>query len=183
MPAFLLFWISLGACAQTNARPDPAPPSTHALHADVVHFIEVSGARKAVAGSMEQSIADGKKQFAKQCPTCTPAYVEEWSKRMGERMSVDTVMQVFVTAYEKFLNDDDIRELTTLQQAANAGRSVTPSAALQAKLTKVMPALQAEVVHDCAALGATLGEQIAKELDAEHPEMRSAKPAPKPVKP
>src|SRR5258708_7377250 len=100
--AFVLV-LTLASQAQTPA-PDkseqPSPASATKvdpkLHADTVKFVEVTGTRKRILDGVDQSLDKGKQAMMERCPTCTPAFGEEWQKRMKERFNVDDFIAVYV---------------------------------------------------------------------------------------
>jgi len=171
----LLLAYAFTAQAQTaTASQKPVDPK---LHADVLRFVEISGVRKLVQNSFAQSIEDGKKSLVEKCTACAPAFGDEWAKRMSQQLNPDTFVAVFVEEYEKYLTDADILELIALRQNAVAA----PSDQLKAKLATTMKTILDEASGRCAQIGAKLGSDITRDIEAQHPDyMHSGSAPPKP---
>jgi hypothetical protein len=89
---------------------------------------------------------------------------------MGQRLSVDEFLNVFVEEYQKFLTDSEILELISLQQNKGTTPPPVPSDELKSKLSSVLPSLQGEILGRCTEIGAKLGGEIGEEIETEHPE-------------
>jgi hypothetical protein len=157
--------------SSTSNKVDPA------LHADAVKLVEATGARDLVKGNLKQTVEEGKKKIAEKCPTCDPAFAEEWGKRMLERLKVDDFLDVYASVYEKYFTDNELKQLIALQPTSENPQRREPSADLKAKLTSVMPSVMGDSVGGCAKIGAKLGGEIGAEIEKEHPEYFKAKTA------
>jgi hypothetical protein len=160
---------------QKSSIENPQKPSVEKktdpkLHADAIQLVEVSGAKQRLQESFPKLIEDGRKAMMERCPTCTPAFADEWAKRMRDRVNVDDFLAVYVRVYEKYFTEQEIIELIALQRQKDGTGAATMSPALKQKLTDVMPALLGEAVGTCTQIGAKLGGQIGNEIEREHPE-------------
>lgn len=145
----------------TVAKVDPK------LHADAIKLVEVSGAKQSIQDSLEKLVDEGEKSVMDKCQRCTPEFGKEWRKRFLERTNINDYLAVYVRVYEKYFTDAEINELITLQKEPSGA---TPSPALKAKLTAVMPSAMADSIGDCSKIGAKLGAEIGAEVEREHPE-------------
>jgi hypothetical protein len=179
---FLAFFANAQSPADKPPQQDPptAKQIDPKLHADAIQLVEVSGAKQRLQGGLTENVAKGKKQMMETCPTCAPAFAEEWEKRMLERIKVNDFLDVYVRVYEKYVTDEEITESIALQSANKNEQTVEPSPALKQKLTSVMPSLMGEALGGCAQIGAKLGGEIGAEIEKEHPEYVKAKAQPNP---
>jgi hypothetical protein len=136
------------------------------LHADAVRLVEVSGVKKQLQDSFENTVEESRAAMMDKCKGCAPEFGKEWKKRFLERANMNDYLDVFVRAYEKYFTDAEVNELIGLQKDTSKG----PSAALKEKITKVMPDLMAETIGECSKIGAKLGAEIGGEIEREHPE-------------
>jgi len=140
------------------------------LHADSVKLVEVSGVKQRIVDNLKPMMDESRKQMTEKCPACTPAFAEEWEKRMLERIKVDDFLDVYVRVYEKYFTDEEIRELIELQSGKKESGAAEPSPALKEKLKAVMPSAMGDSVGGCAQVGAKLGAEVGAEIEKEHPE-------------
>ena len=176
------FAIILAAAVLAHAQ-EPAtksPPTSMAensqpavdarLHADVVKLIELTGVRAAIQSSFAQNIGESKARVMQACGGCATEFAEEWAKRMLARAKVDDYVDVYVRVYEKYFNDDEIRQLIVSQNEARNSQPQTISDALKQKITAQFPSLQSEIMGGTTQVGAKLGGEIGAEIQQEHPE-------------
>ena len=173
---FLLMGVVLSAAAQQANTPVP-PAHTgveHAadskLHEDVLTLIAVDGTKPRLQSGIPQQVESGKKQMMQACSRCTPAFGDEWARRMLARLQVEDFVQVIVRTYEKYLNDEDVQQLIVLWKAKNESRPTHVSPELQQKLTSIMPSIQSEILGGCVQIGAKLGAEVGQEIEKEHPD-------------
>jgi len=168
-----ILFLALSAQAQTPVNPAaslPAKAVDAKLHEDTIKLVELSGTRQRLLDIIDASLESGRAAMAKQCPKCTPAFGNEWVKRMKQRYPTDQFVAVYVDVYERYLTDPEILELTALQNANGSGQPVDLSPALKTKLNSVMPSLLADIAGQCTRIGAKLGGEIGIEIQTEHPE-------------
>jgi hypothetical protein len=72
--------------------------------------------------------------------------------------------------YEKYLTDEDVTELISLQAKIKNSEPATLSARLKEKLTSLMPTIMSEAIAGCTQIGAKLGAEIGAEIEKEHPD-------------
>jgi len=89
---------------------------------------------------------------------------------MLARAKVDDYVDVYVRVYEKYFNDDEIRQLIVSQNEARNSQPQTISDALKQKITAQFPSLQSEIMGGTTQVGAKLGGEIGAEIQQEHPE-------------
>jgi hypothetical protein len=176
------FVILLAAVVLVNAQePAPKSPSTPTaessqpavdarLHQDVLKLIELTGVRAALQNGTAQGIGEGKVRVMQACNGCAPEFGDEWAKRMLARTKIDDYVDVYVRVYEKYFNDDEIRQLIVSQNEARNSQPQTISDALKQKLTAQFPSVQSEIIGGTAQVGSKLGGEIGAEIQKEHPE-------------
>jgi hypothetical protein len=179
----LLLLLLLSANAQSTAdKPteaqDAAKKASEKLHADAMRLVEVSGAKQRLQASLKPMLEEGRKAMMEKCPACSPAFGDEWTKRMLERVKVEDFLDVYVRVYEKYFTDEEIQELIALQNAKQDSQTLSPSPALKQKLDSVMPSVMGDSVGGCAQVGAKLGAEVGSEIEKEHPEYIKATPKP-----
>ena len=174
----LLFALVLSANAQ-SAGDKPAETRVFTvningvdpkLHADVLQLMELSATREKFEAQKKTFVEEGRKKLVEKCPKCSPEFGNEWAKRMLAGMKTEEFMNVYVSAYEKHLTQEDVTELIEFQQKTNAHEQVVASPRLREKLQSVMPALMGDIMGGCVKLGAELGGKVGAEIEKEHPE-------------
>lgn len=158
----------------------PAPKSDAAaeIHLKAVKVIEASGGRDRLVAGIPDIIEQGKAAIQKQCPDCAQAFVTEWGKRMTARLKVDDFVDVAARAYEKRFTIEELTELLEVVSSQKSEKPVTPSPALQKKLSALVPAIMGEITGGSTELGAKLGSEVGTEIEKEHPEYFPAKAKP-----
>ena len=73
-------------------------------------------------------------------------------------------------AYEKHLNDADVKALTAFQRAAAQNKQERLPPELKQKLEANLPAIQSEIMGGSVQIGSKLGGEIGMEVGKEHPE-------------
>jgi len=175
--AILFLALTFFANAQAPTGEAPKPNNTPGiknvdpqLHDDAIKLVEISGVKERIQGGLPQMVEAGKKQMMENCQACTPAFVDEWGKRMLERTNVNDFVDVYVRVYEKYFTDAEISELIALRKASKQSQTTGPSPLLKQKLASVMPSVMADTLGGCAQVGAKLGAEIGDEIGREHPE-------------
>jgi hypothetical protein len=100
--------ILLTCCAIAQSATNPAPSSD--LHANVVKLVKLEGVRERMQALLPQSMKVAKEALAKM-PGTSPEFIEEWTRRMTERMNLDDYVDASVKAYEVNLSNDEVLEL------------------------------------------------------------------------
>ncbi len=139
------------------------------LH-DALDLVKLSGVRSQVPAMWRSMIDDGRKQMVEQCELCSKKFMDEWAKRMVDRMKTDEMVQIWVKAYEKHFTAEELTSLIELQKKTNAHETIQMSQALSAKLAVELPAVKNEFNDGCAQLASDLGSTITNEIQQEHPE-------------
>ena len=161
--------------AKINAQATEDKPAPK-LHADILTLMDVSGMKPRLQAAMTQGFEQSKAQIAKVCPNCAPAFAEEWSRRMHDRLKVDDFVQVSVKAYEKYLTDDDVTKLIAFLREKKSSPQATLAPELSQKLNSVMPSLMADTMAGCTRISTKLGAEVGSEIEKEHPEYMHAGP-------
>jgi len=165
---FLLAVISCPAQAAPPVSSEAIQPGAK-LHADVVKFIEASGAREGLKQFIAQALSEGKARVIENC-NCDPAFAEEWAKRMAARTSIDDYLKAAIQVYERHFTDEEILQLTAIQNSARNGQAPVIPEALKKKMTDTFPTVQSEIMGATTQIGAKLGAEIGMEIQKEHPE-------------
>ena len=169
-----------------NYRPVPAdapaaPATTQDpnLHANVLTLIQLTGDRARLQTALPKLLSQGKAKMLKAYPSVSPAFGEEWERRIAARISVDDFLNVTASVYEKHFTSDEIQQLIAMFKAKQEGKPVKAPEALQQKLTAEMPAILSEIAGGTTQVAVKLGSQIGGEIAKEHPEYLIQKAAPK----
>jgi hypothetical protein len=156
--------------AASDSNTTEAAQATEKFHADALQLADLSGVRAQAPVMWKSMVDDGRKQMIEQCELCSKKFMDEWAKRMLERMKTDEVIQIWVTAYEKHFTPEELTSLVELQKKTNAHEKITMSTALAAKLETELPAVKNEFNDGFAKLASDLGSTITNEIQQEHPE-------------
>lgn len=166
-----------------NYRPVPAdaPAATQDpnLHANVLTLIQLTGDRARLQTALPKLLSEGRAKMLKAYPSVSPAFGEEWERRMAARISADDFLNVTASVYEKHFTSDEIQQLVVMFKAKQENKPVKAPEALQRKLTAEMPAILSEIAGGTTQVAVKLGSQIGGEIAKEHPEYLIQKPAPK----
>lgn len=166
-----------------NYRPVPAdapvPAQDPNLHTNVLTLIQLTGDRARLQTALPKLLSQGKAKMLNAYPSVSPAFGEEWERRMAARISVDDFLDVTASVYEKHFTSDEIRQLIAMFKAKQEGKPVKAPEALQQKMTAEMPAILSEIAGGTTQVAVKLGSQIGGEIAKEHPEYMHQKPAPK----
>jgi len=155
---------------QTTVAESSAPEVDARLHSDVMKLVELDGTRAAIQNNLRQLINQGKNTMVRLCPTCDPAYGDEWARRMLARAKVDDFLDIYVHVYEKHFSDDEVQQLIAVQNQIRSSQPPTFPNALKQKLAAEMVTIRSEIVGGTTQVGAKLGGEIGKEIELEHPE-------------
>ncbi len=137
----------------------------------------MTGAKQKLADSFQSLLGRGREEIVKLAPQCNSAFVDEWVKRVAERLKPDDFMNVAADVFERHFSDAEVREMIALGKAARDKQPVSPSEALKAKLGRVMVDVQSEIMGGCTQLGSKVGGQVGQEIGQEHPEYCKEKPS------
>ena len=147
------------------------------LHAKVLILIQLTGDRERLQSALPKLLSQGKAKMLMAYPNVSPAFGEEWEKRMAARISVEDFLDVTASVYEKHFTSGEIQRLITVFQAKREGESVKAPEALQQKLAAEMPAILSEIAGGTMQVAVKLGSQVGGEIAKEHPEYLLHKPA------
>jgi hypothetical protein len=119
----LFLAIALSAAAQAPA--DSSSPTNNAgtkktdtaFHANVIKLLELIDLNHHLEDVLKGSMPEAKKHMMEKCERCTPAFADEWEKRMLARTNIADYSDVYVKVYEKYFTLEDINELIALQKA------------------------------------------------------------------
>lgn len=149
--------------------PSVSTPDSH-VHANVLTLIQLTGDRGRLQDTLPKLLGQAKAKMLKTYPNVSPAFGEEWEKRMGARISVDDFLDVTAGAYEKHFTSEEIQELIALFKAKQEGKPVKAPESLQQKLVAEMPAILGEIAGGTTQVAVKLGSQVGGEIGKEHPE-------------
>jgi hypothetical protein len=140
------------------------------LRQNVIRLVDLTGARQRMAASLDQMAERGKEQLRRTFPSDTPAYLDEWARRMRSRTSIDDYVAVFILVYEKHFSNSDILELIQAQQDTKDKKPASISDQLRDKIDSIQATVQSEISTGCTQVGAKLGREISLEIAKEHPD-------------
>ena len=160
---------------ETTIKLLPQPDAK--LHENVLKLIELMDSRAKITEGIRKEIPKSREKLMSSSPTITDQFADEWVKRMEAEVDVDAYITVFVTAYEKHFDNEEIEELIQIQRDVNDKKTSTISDSLKVKLTVVGVALQSEIIGGCTQVGARQGGEIAQAIGKEHPEWLKTAPA------
>ena len=129
----------------------------------------MTGLRDELIRSRHAVAEEGKQVIQRSFPNYDHAFAEEWARRM-ERTPVDGYLAAVVAVYERNYTNDDVLEMIQVQRDLSADRQPVLSIQLRSKLAKVADTVESEIASAFKELGAKRGEQIGKQVAAEHPE-------------
>jgi hypothetical protein len=113
----LLAALAIGMFARQQAASKAAGKVDPKLHGDVLTLVELEDTKARMLAGMKPALEAGKAEIAKGCPNCTPAFADEWMTRMQARLKVEDFVQVAVHAYERYFDDNDVKELIAYGKA------------------------------------------------------------------
>lgn len=140
------------------------------LHANVLKLMELTGERERMQKAFPKLLSDGKAKMLQEFPVISPAFGNEWEKRMAARINVDDFLDVEARVYEKHFTNDEILELITVMNATKEGKLVKASAQLQQRFLAELPAILGEIAGRDTELAVRLSVQLGSEIGREHPE-------------
>jgi Txe/YoeB family toxin of Txe-Axe toxin-antitoxin module len=168
--------IAQQAAAGSEPKKDPPADAAAAkLRTDVLKILEMDGTRQSLRERLTAMIPAGKAKMKESCEKCAPEFSEEWARRMEARFNLDDVLEIYVRAYVKYLNKEDVQRMFTLLEAVKKDpQNVVVPPELKTKLASVLPSLQSEILGGTTQYGAKLGAEIGMEIEKEHPEYTKA---------
>ena len=145
------------------------------LHTNVLTLIDLTGDRERLVQNLPKIIADAKTKMMQSAPGLSPAFGDEWERRIATRIKVDDFVEMAARVYEKHLSNDEVLSLIDLMQAKKAGKPVSVSRELQQKFNAEAPAMLGEITGASTELAAKLSMQVGSEISKEHPEYLAAR--------
>jgi hypothetical protein len=169
-------------------RPDAPAVVSAAQHESTVKLVGLLGTRQTLEANMDKMLQLGKEKIQQQSPSANPAFVEEWGKRMKDRLKVDDLVNIVVSVYERNYTNDELVELIQVQREVNDAKTPNISPRLKEKMSAAQISVTSEIMGEFTQLGAKVGGEVGTEIGAEHPdwvkENGPARPSlPKTVKP
>jgi hypothetical protein len=162
--------------ATGNAQQDVPAASTAALPVDpkahdaAVKLVDAIGLKEKMKSNLDKMLTDGIETMKKKFPQINPAFYDEWTKRMRERINFDDYSAIAVHVYEKHFTAAELDEMTQQQIAANELRTPVYSEPLKEKLQQVMSEVLSEMMGGFTQIGAKLGADVGGEIGKEHPD-------------
>ena len=139
-------------------------------NANALELMELLGVRKRFEIDRGKGMAEAKQELLHEYPFLTPTFLNEWAKRVTERLNPDDYVAIAAGVYASHFTDDELGELVQGQRNVNAGRQSGLPQPLRDKLRRVLPTLAGEIAAGYARTGATLGAEVAEQVAKEHPE-------------
>jgi hypothetical protein len=152
---------------QTALAVSPIDPKAHDA---AVKLVVAIGLREKMKSNLDKMLADGIDTMKKKFPQINPAFYDEWTKRMRERINFDDYAAIAVSVYEKHFTAAELDEMTQQQIAANQLNTPTYSEPLKEKLQAVMSQIVSEMMGGFTQLGAKLGAEVGGDIGKEHPD-------------
>jgi hypothetical protein len=176
-----LLLIGILAASSAYARQTPVPasapqtapaalPIDPKAHDAAAKLVDAIGLKDKMKGNLDKMLADGIDTMKKKFPQINPAFYDEWTKRMRERINFDDYAAIAVSVYEKHFTAAELDEMTQQQVAANQLKTPTYSEPLKEKLQAVMSQIVSEMMGGFTQLGAKLGAEIGGDIGREHPD-------------
>jgi hypothetical protein len=175
----LFLGILTAICTCAGQTPAPADtnqvaPATSAVdpkaHDAAVKLVNAIGLKEKMKGNLDKMLADGIETMRKKFPQINPAFYDEWTKRMRERINFDDYVAIAVGTYEKHFTAAELDEMTQQQIAANELKTPVYSEPLKEKLQQVMSQVLSEMMGGFTQLGSKLGADVGGEIGKEHPD-------------
>lgn len=186
--------LAAGVTPVVAQQPAPVPASTSAgygtppslntpLHQSAMKFVEASDARQRLEQNLDKLIADGKLALLKRNPLIDPQFVDEWGKRVRQRVSLDDIVEATARVYEKYCTVEDLDQLTQAQLAMKHSKIITLSPDLAQKLKSNSTKIQNDINAATSMIGSRVGILVGEEIAKEHPDWvkgNKAQAAPEP---
>lgn len=158
-------WVS-----STVSNASSTTESSAETHADAVKLVQLMGLRATLEANRGKMLQQEKEAMQVQAAKYNPAFVDEWVRRMGQRVNFDDFVAVDVQAYESNFTHEELLQLIRAQQNHNAGKPVALSQAMKEKLLASLPTVQSEIMGGYVQVGSKLGGEIGEEIAKEHPD-------------
>lgn len=178
---FFAFVIPLSAQGLPTAPGAPPTAAAAMLHRKALDLLEQMGTRKILEQNVEAMIENGRQKLVQEHPGLDPAYVDEWSRRMHERVKIDEFLDVVAAIYEQHFSAGELDALS--QMYSDLAQNKTPQVpeALRQKLNDEIPDIQAEMGAGLMQLSEKIGGEVAQSVAADHPEyLRTTQPPAEP---
>ena len=158
----------------SNNPPATAIDATGAVdgkaHEAAVRLVDALGLKEKMVAGIDPNLDKGVAALKAQTPPLRPEFIEEWRKRMKERMKLDDFVAIVVQVYLRYFTADELDQLSDLVISRKEGKSAELSDALKEKFQKDAVAIQSEIIGGTTQLGARLGGEVGEEIQKEHPE-------------
>lgn len=161
--------------AQSAPVAQPAAPS---IHQKALELLDAMGTRTVLEQNIDAMIENGRQKLVQQHPGLDPAFSEEWTKRMHERVKIADFLDVVASTYEKHFTIPELDELIAMYRSLAQMNTPHVSSALKQKLNDEMPEIQADMGAGLMNLSEKLGSEVAQSVAADHPEYMKEPPPP-----
>lgn len=162
------------AHAQQTASPStssaPAPAVDPKAHEAAERFVDLVHVKEKMQAGLDANLDDGVKAMQQQNPNIRQEFLDEWHKRMKERLKLDDIVAIVVHAYETRFTAAELDQLCDVVKARNEGKPLQISDELKAKVQSTAVDIQAEIMGATTRMGAKLGGEIGTEIAKEHPD-------------
>jgi hypothetical protein len=168
-----------GTTAESGVSKKPAPTyhqigssstTTADTDSNATQLVDLMGVGKRFDADHTRSMAAAKQKLLHDYPIMTPAFVNEWARRVDEQINVDDYTTVAAKVFAAHFNDDELAQLVQGQKNENAGKASGLPLALRQKLERELPTMAGEIAGAFAQMGAKLGADAAEQVAKEHPE-------------
>ncbi len=165
----LVFGFSLGAQGAQSTAAAPTVAAT-ALRQKAMNLLEEMGTRKILEQNIEAMIENGREKLVQEHPGLDQAFVDEWSRRMHERVNIDDFLNVVVSIYEQHFSADELDALSRMYRDLAQNKTPQVPEALRQKLNDEIPDIQAEMGAGLMQLSEKIGGEVTQSIAADHPE-------------
>ena len=144
--------------------------SSSTSNTNAMELVELTGMRKRFVADRTKGMMEAKQELLHEYPFLTPAFVNEWAKRVAAQMNPDDYMAIVAAVYSAHFTDDELAELVQGQRNENAGAPPSLPQPLKDKLRRMLPTMAGEIAASVTKAGVTLGAEVAEQVAREHPD-------------
>lgn len=139
-------------------------------NSNAAELIDLMGVGKRFDADRNRSMTEAKQRLLRDYPILTPAFVNEWGRRVMEGMNTDDYATIAANVYASHFSDDELAQLVRGQKNLNAGKPIGLPLTLRQKLERELPTMAGEIAGGYAQTGAKLGAEVAEQVAKEHPD-------------
>ncbi len=137
---------------------------------NAVELVELTGMRKRFEADRTKGMAEAKQDLLRAYPSLTPAFVNEWARRVAAGMNPDDYVAIEAAVYASHFTNDELVELVQARRNVNAGVQSGVPQPLRDKVRRVFPTVVGEIAAGIAQANGKLGAEVMQQVAKEHPE-------------